>query len=139
MSQSNYEALCTALDKLENIKANMKNLFVERFARFIGCPNDHIDFTITSTSADTNCVNCVCDIGINIVTKQFTKSVCVSGVVFDNYPEKNTTLILFADISADISADNGVDNGVDIGVDPTRVFTAILVKLHESLIRESLE
>ena len=127
MPRSNYEALCTALDKLENIKANIKDSFVERFAEFVGCPPDHIDFTITSTSADTNCVNCVCDIGINLVTKQFAKSICVSGVIFDNYPEKNITQILFDDISADISDD------------PTRVFTAILVKLHDSLIRESLE
>jgi hypothetical protein len=128
MAHTKYEELCTALDRAEGIKANLKKLFIEKLSDFIGCPVDCIEINIDETASSFDPVTFKAELKFKVSTSQYDRLIHVDGISFKHHPSK-------APNYQDQASYKGID--VNLAQNVTPMFFAILKELQKTLVREN--
>ncbi len=127
MVPTNYEALCSALDKTEDIKANFKKLFTERFSNFMSCPSECVEIIINETATSLNPVTFRADLKFKVTTGANETTLCVNGLVFKHHLDKAVNY-------QDACSYKGTD--ILFTSNPSPMFFEVLKDLRKTLVTE---
>jgi|GEM_PF-7131491 len=127
MTPTRYGELCAMLERSEEIKANFKKIFTEKFSDYMGCPDYCVTININESAITIDPLTYKARLEFKVETDLCHRVICVSEISFIHYPDK-------APNYQDQASFKGLN--VNLAQDASPMFRAILEELTRTLALE---